>query len=96
MSVAVLFGPAEMSRETYRRIAEAMKRDGDWPPRGLHYHATFGDSGRLRTYEVWESVHDLEAFGARLRTVFAEHGVNAPTPLVSELVAEEGPSDALT
>lgn len=93
MSIAVLFDPMAMSRETYQRVVATIKGNGEWPPQGLCYHATFGDSGNLRIYEVWESVHDMEEFGPRLRAVLADHGVTPSSRLVSELVAVETPAD---
>lgn len=93
MSIAVLFDPVEMTHQTYRRVVETLKNDGEWPPQGLCYHAAFGDSGHLRIFEVWESVYDMEKFGARLRVVLADHGVAPASALVSELVAVETVTD---
>lgn len=88
MSIAVLFEPVEMTCATYRQVVEMVKQDGEWPPRGLRYHATFGGDGKLRTYEVWESVHDLQRFASRLSAVLAAQRIRPVSPLVSELVAE--------
>lgn len=92
MSIAVSYEPIEMSRETYAGVVAAARREGAWPPPGLLYHATFEENGRLRTFEAWESVHDLQAFTVRLAALLAGAGVAPAAPTVSELIGVLDPA----
>jgi hypothetical protein len=97
MAVALLFTPASMTVEQYDRVTKLMKASGADAPPGRRFHACFGPVGHLTVFEVWDSVDELETFGAAVRPLLADQQIAmAPAePLEIHGLIEEGDASAL-
>ena len=82
MSILARFtGAPSLSADDYDRTLPVIEQSGEWPPRGLEYHVAFKASdGSFRVSEIWDSMEDFEAFGARLMPILAEHGIELAGP----------------
>jgi hypothetical protein len=72
---------AEQYDEVVRRLTEA----GVFPADGLDYEVCFGSGDNLRVSQIWDSRDQLDAFGARLRPILAELGIDPGDPEVVEV-----------
>jgi hypothetical protein len=97
MAVALLFTPASMTVEQYDRVTTLLKASGSDAPPGRRFHACFGPAGHLTVFEVWDSVDELETFGATILPLLANEQVAmAPAePLEIHGLIEEGDASAL-
>ena len=75
MSIVVRFPSANMMREQYDAVRNALEGSDQWPADGCELHVLFGDEGDLRVSEVWESREKFEAFGEKLRPQIEEAGI---------------------
>jgi len=66
MSVVVRFATANMTRQQYDSVHDALEKSGSWPGSGCLLHVCFGDENDLHVSEVWESREQLAAFGELL------------------------------
>jgi hypothetical protein len=97
MAVALLFTPASMTIEQYDRVTKLLKGSGADAPPGRRFHACFGPAGHLMVFEVWDSVDELETFGAAVLPLLAREQIAmAPAePLEIHGLIEEGDAGAL-
>jgi hypothetical protein len=85
MTVLVRYSPTSLSRETYDRVNETLRRQGAEPPSELALHVLFGDDPQLRVSEIWDSEESWRRFrDGALAEAFAEAGLEMPAP---EIVA---------
>jgi hypothetical protein len=84
MTVLVRYSPASLSRETYDRVEEVLRRRAaDGPPRELALHVLFGAEPALRVSEIWESEEAWRHFRTGLLAeAFEEVGFEMPEPEV--------------
>jgi hypothetical protein len=85
MSIVVRFTPASLTQAQYDDTVRRMRADGIFPPEGMDYHVCFGEEGRLRVSEIWDSREQWEAFGERLMPVLADVGIEPGDPDVFEV-----------
>ncbi|HEU4701659.1 MAG TPA: hypothetical protein VFS37_04185 [Conexibacter sp.] len=85
MSIVVRFAPASLTREQYDASVRRLQEAGDFPPEGMDYHVCFGEEGRLRVSEIWDSREQWQAFGERLMPVLADVGIQPGDPDVFEV-----------
>jgi len=85
MSIVVRFAPASLTREQYDESVRRLREGGIFPPDGMDYHICFGEEGRLRVSEIWDSREQWQAFGERLMPVLAEVGIQPGDPDVFEV-----------
>jgi hypothetical protein len=85
MSIVVRFTPASLTRAQYDETVRRMQEEGTFPPEGMDYHVCFGEEGRLRVSEIWDSREQWQAFGERLMPVLADVGIEAGDPDVFEI-----------
>jgi len=85
MSIVVRFNPASLTREQYDESVRRLQEQGTFPPEGMDYHICFGEEGRLRVSEIWDSREQWQAFGERLMPVLADVGIEAGDPDVFEV-----------
>ena len=82
MAIAVYFHPKDMTleqfEESHRRLAEA----GAAEPDGRIHHSCFGEDGNLMVYDIWESPDKFEAFGATLRPILDDVGIDGGEPTI--------------
>ena len=74
MSIVVRFHPSNLTSERYDESHPKVQEAG-FPPEGLDYHVCFGSPDNLTVSEIWDSREQFEAFGAKLRPVLAEAGI---------------------
>jgi hypothetical protein len=58
---------------------------GDFPPKGMEYHACFLSDGNVRVSEIWDSQEQLDAFGERLMPLLADVGIDPGEPEILEI-----------
>lgn len=82
MSILARFtGAPALTSADYDRTLPVIESSGEWPPRGLEYHVAFqAPDGSFRVSEIWDSMEDFEAFGARLMPILAEQGIELAGP----------------
>lgn len=85
MSIVVRFTPPSLTREQYDETVRRMQEEGTFPPDGMDYHVCFGEEGRLRVSEIWDSREQWQAFGEQLMPVLADAGIEPGDPDVFEV-----------
>ena len=81
MSILVRFtGAPGVTAGKYDETVPRIEASGEFPPDGLDYHVAFSAGGSFRVSEIWDSMEDFEAFGARLMPILAEHGIELAGP----------------
>jgi hypothetical protein len=85
MSVLIRFSPPSLSAEQYDTVVRRLTEEGVFPAEGLDYEICFGSDGKLRVSQVWDSQEQLEAFGARLRPILADLGIDPGEPEVVDV-----------
>jgi hypothetical protein len=85
MSIVVRFTPASLTQEQYDETVRRMREEGTFPPDGMDYHVCFGEDGRLRVSEIWDSREQWQAFGEQLMPVLADAGIEPGNPDVFEI-----------
>jgi len=87
MAYAVLFSPKSMSKAKYDEAIARLEQVGAAPTQadGIVHHTCFGEDGKLRVLDVWESLEKFQAFGAILGPILAEVGIDPGEPEVAEV-----------
>jgi hypothetical protein len=85
MSILVRFAPASLTQAQYDESVRRLQQEGSFPPEGMDYHVCFGEEGRLRVSEIWDSREQWQAFGERLMPVLADVGIEPGEPEVIEV-----------
>jgi hypothetical protein len=85
VSVLIRFSPQSLTAKQYDEVVRRLTDDGIFPADGLDYEICFGSEGNLKVSQVWDSQQQLEAFGARLRPILAEFGIDPGEPEVVEV-----------
>ena len=82
MSILARFtGAPGLTAEEYDRTLPVIEESGQFPPDGMEYHVAFKASdGSFRVSEIWDSMEQFEAFGARLMPILAENGIELAGP----------------
>jgi hypothetical protein len=75
MSIVVRFNPTNVTREKYEESVRRLEEAGEWPPRGMDYHVSFGSDDDLRVSEIWDSAEAFQAFGERLMPILSDIGI---------------------
>jgi hypothetical protein len=66
-------------------VVAKLTADGVSPAEGLDYEICFGSGDNFKVSQVWDSQEQLDAFGARLRPILAELGINPGEPEIVEV-----------
>ncbi len=87
MAYAVLFTTQTMTKAKYDEVMARLEQVGAGPHQvdGLLHHTCFGEDGKLRVLDVWESLEKFQAFGGTLLPILAEIGLDPGDPDVSEV-----------
>ena len=85
MSIVVRFTPPSLTQEQYDESIRRLREQGIFPPEGMDYHICFGETGRLRVSEIWDSREQWQAFGEKLMPVLADIGIQPGEPEVIEI-----------
>jgi hypothetical protein len=81
MSILVRFtGAPGLTAAQYDATMPRIEASGEFPPDGLDYHVAFISGGSFRVSEIWDSMEQFEAFGARLMPILAESGIELAGP----------------
>jgi hypothetical protein len=81
MSILVRFtGAPGLTAAQYDATMPHIEASGEFPPDGLDYHVAFISDGSFRVSEIWDSMGQFEAFGARLMPILAENGIELAGP----------------
>jgi hypothetical protein len=83
--VLIRFAPASLTAEEYDSVVAKLTADGVSPAEGLDYEICFGSGDNFKVSQVWDSQEQLDAFGARLRPILAELGINPGEPEIVEV-----------
>jgi hypothetical protein len=85
VSVLIRFSPPSLTAEQYDEAVRRLTDEGVFPAEGLDYEICFGSDGNLKVSQVWDTQEQLEAFGARLRPILADMGINPGEPELLEV-----------
>jgi hypothetical protein len=66
VSILIRFAPSSLTAAKYDESVRRLEEAGELPPDGREYHACFGEEGKLRVSEIWDSQEQLDAFAQRL------------------------------
>ncbi len=80
MSILIRFAPSSLTAAQYDESVRRLEETGDFPPDGMEYHACFGEEGKLRVSEIWDSQEQLDAFAERLMPILQDIGIDAGQP----------------
>ncbi len=80
MSVLIRFSPESLTAEQYDEAVRRLTDEGVLPADGLDYEICFGQDGKLKVSQVWDSHEQLEAFGARLMPILKELNIDPGEP----------------
>jgi hypothetical protein len=82
VSVLIRFAPDSLTAEQYDEVVRRLNDAGVFPAEGLDYEVCFGSGDKMRVSQVWDTQENLEAFGARLKPILQEVGINPGEPEV--------------
>jgi len=85
MSTLIRFSPPSLTAHQYDEAVRRLNEEGVFPAEGLDYEICFGSEGNLKVSQVWDSQEQLDAFGARLRPILAELGIDPGEPELVEV-----------
>jgi hypothetical protein len=85
VSLVIRFYPPSLTAEQYDSVVQRMNDEGILPADGLDYELCFGEPGKLKVSQVWDSQEQLDAFGAKLMPILAEFGIEPGEPEVLEV-----------
>ncbi len=85
MSTLIRFSPPSLTAHQYDEAVRRLYEEGVFPAEGLDYEICFGSEGNLKVSQVWDSQEQLDAFGARLRPILAELGIDPGEPELVEV-----------
>jgi hypothetical protein len=91
MAIAVKFEAEPTTRDKYDGVRRRLEEAGDWPAPGVVFHAAYGESDVEGVFEVWESRHAFEEFGAKLRPLLDEFGINVGEPQIRNVYNVDKP-----
>jgi hypothetical protein len=81
MSILARFtGAPGLTAAQYDAVMPRIEASGEFPPDGLEFHVAFSSGGSFRVSEIWDSMEQFEAFGARLMPILAESGIELAGP----------------
>ncbi|HYN49966.1 MAG TPA: hypothetical protein VES62_03490 [Thermoleophilaceae bacterium] len=80
MSILIRFAPSSLTAAQYDESVRRLEETGDFPPDGMEYHACFGEEGKLRVSEIWDSQEQLDAFAERLMPILQDIGIDPGQP----------------
>jgi hypothetical protein len=76
MSVVIRFNPPALTAEQYDEVVRRLNEAGVFPAEGLDYELCFGTQSNLKVSQVWDTQEHMEAFGARLRPILEQVGID--------------------
>ncbi|MDX6224894.1 MAG: hypothetical protein QOE64_1270 [Frankiales bacterium] len=82
MTIAAHFKPQGMTAETFDLVHKELSDAGAGIPSGRLLHIAFGPSEAIEVIDVWETMDDFTAFGAKLMPILASHGIDPGQPNV--------------
>jgi hypothetical protein len=85
MSMLIRFSPPSLTAAQYDEVVRRLNEEGVFPAEGLDYEICFGSDANLKVSQVWDSQEQLDAFGARLRPILADLGIDPGAPEVVEV-----------
>ena len=96
--IAVLSTPKSMTAEQYDRLVEQFEDARASPAPGHRLHVCFGHGDHLMVFDVWDSVEELQAFGATIAPILTnEQIVFAPAqPFGVHRLVDDGDSGLQT
>ena len=83
MALSVAFTPKSMNTARYDEIIRQLEQAGQGAPQGRLYHVCFGSSDELRVTDIWNSVEELQQFGATLMPIAEKLGVDVGQPEIT-------------
>ena len=85
MAIAVLFTPESTTVQRYDEAIKRLEAAGAGQPAGRVFHVCFGQTNKLRVFDLWESEGSFETFGQTLMPILDELGLNTSQPEVVEV-----------
>ena len=85
MSVLVRFSPPSLTAEQYDNVVRRLTEEGISPADGLDYEICFGSGDQHKVSLVWDSMEQMDDFGAKLAPILAEFGIDPGEPEVVEV-----------
>jgi hypothetical protein len=79
------FASGSFTPEQYDEANKRLEAAGASTPEGRRYHVALESDGQIQVFDVWESAELFEAFGAKLRPVLADLGVDPGEPQVAPI-----------
>lgn len=80
MSKLIRFSPPSLTARQYDEVVHRLNEQGVFPAEGLDYEICFGSDSNLKVSQVWDSQDQLDAFGARLRPILTDLGIDPGEP----------------
>ena len=82
MSVLVRFAPPSMTADQYHAIVTRLYDEGIHPADGLELEVCFGSGDQMKVSLLFDSIEALDIFGARLKRILEDLGMEPGTPEV--------------
>jgi hypothetical protein len=83
--MVIRFSPPSLTAEQYDEVVRRLTEAGVFPANGLDYELCFGSGDDLKVSQVWDSQAQLDAFGASLRPILGDMGIDPGEPQVLEV-----------
>ena len=77
MAVIAIFDVRGTTAAKYEESLRRLEEIGQRIPDGQLYHICYGDEDNLQVIDVFESQAKLDAFGAKLKPILKELGIEA-------------------
>ena len=84
MAILAMFEVEGATSSKYEEVIRRLTEIGQRVPDGQLYHICYGDKQRLQVINVFESQAKLDAFGAKLRPILQDLGIEAK-PTIFEI-----------
>jgi hypothetical protein len=75
MAIVAMFEVEDATAAKYDAVIRRLTDMGERVPDGQLYHICYGDPQHLQVIDVFESQAKLDAFGAKLRPILEELGI---------------------
>jgi hypothetical protein len=83
MAIGMYFTPSSYTPALYDDSIKRLDEAGAGSPPGRLYHVAMETDGQIQVFDVWDSEESFQAFGATLRPILADLGVDPGQPQAS-------------
>ena len=85
MSILARFSPDSMTSKKYDELVALLYEKGIHPAPGLELEVCYGEGDKMKVSVLFDTMEEMEAFGAKIKPVFEEVGFDPGSPEIVEV-----------